>query len=73
MAEVSGNDNLQSRAQSALAESYIYALRSLRVEQRNGNLVISGSVSRFYHKQLAQETILAMGEDVEVINSIHVQ
>ena len=45
----------QPRAQTALASSPIYDLRELQVEQRNGSLVISGRVSSFYHKQLAQE------------------
>ncbi len=73
MAELPQTSSIEERAQLVLNSSQIFDLRCLRVEQCNGNLVISGSVSQFYHKQLAQELILALGEDVEVINSIHVQ
>ena len=64
--------DIQPRAQSALRASPIYALRELRVEQTGEALVISGLVSSFYHKQLAQEVVRAVAEGLEVINSIHV-
>ncbi len=59
-------------AQAALLASSVYDLRVLRVEQRNGSLVIFGSVSRFYHKQLAQELVLGISQEIKVINEIHV-
>ena len=59
-------------AQAALRASSVYDLRALRVEQRNGTLVIFGSVSTFYHKQLAQEIILGISRELDVINEIHV-
>jgi len=62
----------QPRAQTALASSPIYDLRELQVEQRNGSLVISGRVSSFYHKQLAQEVVRTVCQDIELINSIRV-
>jgi hypothetical protein len=65
--------DVQPRAQSALASSPIYDLRELRVEQRNGSLVIHGCVSSFYHKQLAQEVVRSVCRDIELINSIRVQ
>ena len=74
MAEVSVSE-VQPRAQSALASSPIYELRDLLVQQHNGSLLISGTVSSFYHKQLAQEVVRTVCESiaVEVINSIRVQ
>jgi len=72
MAETSARD-VQFKAQAALADSSIYDLRSLRVEQKDGNLVISGSVSQYYHKQVAQEIVLSICRGIEVINSIHVR
>ena len=63
----------QVQAQTALAKSPIYDLRDLRVEQYNGSLMISGTVSSFYYKQLAQEVVRAICRDVEVINSILVE
>jgi len=67
--------NVEPRAQVALANSPIYELRDLLVEHRNGCLLISGSVSSFYHKQLAQEVVRAVCEsiEIEVVNSIRVR
>lgn len=66
--------NVQPEAQSALANSPIYELRVLRVEQRNGALLICGVVSSFYHKQLAQEVVRTVcGRDIELVNSIRVR
>jgi hypothetical protein len=66
--------NVQSRAQSALRCSPISELRSLLVEQREHALRISGSVSSFYHKQLAQEVVWALCRDidVELVNQVRV-
>ena len=44
-------------AKAALQESPVFALRNLSVEQVGDNLILSGTVSTFYHKQLAQEVI----------------
>lgn len=65
------------RAQSALATSPIFELRDLRVDQQNATLLISGRVSSFYHKQLAQEVVQAVcreyrGTGIELVNSIRV-
>lgn len=63
----------QNRAQSALCDSSILDLRDLRVEVTEESLIISGSVSSFYHKQVAQETVRAVVDEIVVINSIHVR
>ena len=75
MANVSLIDALQPRAQTALGKSPVCELRDLRVEMRDGALVISGAVSSFYHKQLAQEVVRAVCKDceVELINLICVR
>jgi len=59
----------------ALASSPICELRELCVEQHNGSLLISGVVSSFYHKQLAQEVVRAVCRDLEIelVNSIRVR
>ena len=69
---------VQPRAQKALANSPILELRVLRVDQQNGSIFISGSVSSFYHKQLAQEAVRAVCKEcndveVEVVNRIRVR
>jgi hypothetical protein len=61
-------------AQSALSESPIFDLRDLVVEAGEDALVLHGSVSSFYHKQMAQEVVRAVaGREVDVVNSIAVQ
>jgi osmotically-inducible protein OsmY len=65
---------LRPLAQSALADSPIFDMRMLAVEVTEDALVLSGSVSSFYHKQMAQELVRTIvGRDVEVINSISVR
>ena len=72
MSVVTAKD-VQARAQQALADSPVFALRELQVEHQGEVLLISGLVSSFYHKQLAQEVIRHAVEGVEVVNSIRVR
>ncbi len=66
--------NMVDKAKQALGESAIYDLRRLKVEDQSGSLVISGAVSRFYHKQLAQEILLEFcSSSHEVINTVDVR
>lgn len=58
---------------AALAASPISELRELQVEQYDGALLISGVVSSFYHKQLAQEVVRTVCREIEVVNSIEVK
>jgi hypothetical protein len=60
-------DNVCTRARSALAQSPIYVLREIHVEQSGDALLLQGRVDTFYHKQLAQEVVrmVAMGMRVE--------
>ena len=64
---------IQPRAQKALSASPVFALRELRVDEREERLMISGLVSSFYHKQLAQEVVRAVAEGIEVVNTITVR
>jgi hypothetical protein len=75
LTNVSFVDTLQPRAQSALRNSPVCELRDLEVIRRDGALVISGIVSSFYHKQLAQEVVRAVCKDceVELVNLIRVR
>ena len=66
-------DDVQPRAQAALTNSPFYELRELQVEQCDGALQISGCVSSFYHKQLAQEVVRSVCKGIEVMNSIRVE
>lgn len=60
-------------AQSALASSPLYDLRELRVEEMSDHrLVLHGVVHSFYHKQLAQEALLAVARPhaYRVVNDV---
>lgn len=62
-------------AQKALNASPFYDLRELTVEELSDRrLQLRGMVGSFYHKQLAQEVILAMakGKAYRVVNEIEV-
>lgn len=64
-----------SEAQAALHSSPFFDLRELTVEEVDGQrLVLRGMVSSFYHKQLAQEVVLALAKarSYRVVNSIEV-
>jgi hypothetical protein len=49
-----------SLAEMALRHSPIPALRKLLIEETADVIVLQGKVSSYYHKQLAQETIMPM-------------
>ena len=66
-------DEVQPRAQAALTNSPFYELRELQVNQCDGALQITGCVSSFYHKQLAQEVVRSVCNGIEVTNVIHVE
>lgn len=66
-------EDVEQRAQNALATSPIYLLRQLDVEQVEDRLYLSGRVDTYYHKQLAQEVVRAVSGDVQVVNSINVE
>ena len=72
MIDVTRQD-IQPRAQAALQTSPIFALRDVRVQEAEGTLMLSGRVSSFYHKQLAQEVVLAVASGMEVVNLIDVR
>lgn len=73
MATMSKIADLERRAQTALANSPFYELREIRVELCDQSLVISGAVTSFYHKQLAQEVVRSVCEGIEVTNSVRVE
>ncbi len=64
---------VENQAQAALHSSPIFALRDLRVERNGESLLISGRVSSFYYKQLAQEVVRSVSEGLQVVNSIDVE
>jgi hypothetical protein len=75
MASVLAIKETESRARAALLASPFYELRKLVVEHCGEGLVISGVVSRFYHKQLAQEVVrsVCQDQDIPMDNRIRVE
>jgi hypothetical protein len=61
-----------ARARSALAQSPIYVLREICVEQDGDTLLLRGRVDSFYHKQLAQEVVRLVADGMLVENDLQV-
>jgi hypothetical protein len=72
MVDATTTKDVCQRAQSALATSPIHALRILRVEQEGETLTLSGRVSTFYYKQLAQEIVRSVAVGATVVNHVDV-
>lgn len=66
------NREVQSRAQTALSASPIFALRELNVARSGDVLHLTGQVDSFYHKQLAQEVVRTVAGDCRVVNAVEV-
>jgi hypothetical protein len=61
---------LQPRADEVLRQSPIPALRKLSIEESDHEVVLSGCVSSYYLKQLAQETIMPVLGSRELRNRV---
>jgi hypothetical protein len=61
-----------SRAAQALRQSSHPSLRALAIEETENAIVISGRVSSYYLKQLAQEVLLQMRDGRELVNRVTV-
>ena len=60
-------------AAHALKRSYYAALRRLSVEGTDGSIIISGNVSSYYMKQLAQETVMPVRGSLKLVNRVNVE
>lgn len=69
------SNRLKTRARSALKNSPIFELRDVNVEQQGETIVLTGIVSSYYYKQLAQEAVRSAlrNHDLEVVNRIEVR
>lgn len=61
-----------SSATQALRKSSHPALRRLSVEETEETIILSGRVSSYYLKQLAQETIMPHRGILELVNQVQV-
>jgi hypothetical protein len=62
-----------SLAAQALRQSPIPALRHLEVQETEAEVIISGRVTSYYLKQLAQETIMPVLDRRELLNQVRVE
>jgi hypothetical protein len=68
-----GTPSVVTQAAHALRRSLHPALRRLRVETNDQALIISGRVTSYYLKQLAQETIMPVRGELELVNRVNVE
>lgn len=60
----------EEAATELLANSSVRELRELRVDGTATQLRLSGSVSSFYHKQLAQEAVRSVTAGRKIVNRV---
>lgn len=63
---------LHAQVHHALARNPYFAGRALRVELRENEVVLSGVLHSYFHKQMAQESVLSIGGVRRVHNEIKV-
>jgi BON domain len=70
---MSATIQMTSLVVQALRQSAHPVLRRLAVEESETTVVITGRVSTYYLKQLAQETIMTVCGSRDVVNRVHVE
>lgn len=65
-------ESIEPLAVSALQQSPISALHSLEVTEEGDVVILSGRVGSYYYKQLAQETVISIVGQRQVVNNIRV-
>jgi hypothetical protein len=65
-------EQMRRRAVAALAGNPVTELRNLQIEKLDDGLLIQGTVTSYYHKQLAQEAVRLICDGVRVVNLIRV-
>jgi hypothetical protein len=70
---MTGNSLSQPRADLTLRHSPIPALRRLRVEETTDAIIVMGSVSSYYLKQMAQEALMPILGPRQLRNQVSVQ
>ncbi|MEM1068975.1 MAG: BON domain-containing protein [Planctomycetota bacterium] len=66
------SERAEQAATDVLAKSSVRELRALRVDGTSTQLRLTGRVSSFYHKQLAQEAVRPVTQGRQIINSVSV-
>jgi osmotically-inducible protein OsmY len=66
------HDSIEPLAVTALRQSPISALHDLDVTATGDCIILSGRVGSYYYKQLAQEAVISVAGQREVVNNIRV-
>lgn len=74
---IAANTSLQpsdfrARARQALNSAAYSAVMAVKCEEKDGAIILSGTVPSFYLKQVAQQCVVSLGDDVRVINNTKV-
>ena len=67
-----GRPHWELQAMSALRANPLLAGRNLRIEQREGCVVLRGMVRSYYQKQMAQETLRQVVGERLIANELEV-
>ena len=59
--------------QAILSSGYEMSLGQVEVDVRDGLIVLSGRVSTFYHKQVAQTVVMKAVEHIPLRNEVEVR
>ena len=65
-------ESVEPLAVSALRQSPISALHNLEVIASDDVIILTGKVGSYYFKQIAQETVISVAGDREIVNNIRV-
>jgi hypothetical protein len=71
-AEQENRSDLRDIVEAVLARSTYFSGKNLRFEVQEDGLVLRGVVRSYYHKQLAQESLKAIGGMPRIQNEIEV-
>jgi len=70
---MSPNSQVVLDAAHALKRSFYASLRRLQVEKTEDSLIVTGRVTSWYLKQVAQETVMSVRAGLRLENRINVE
>jgi hypothetical protein len=70
---VASTSEIAAACQNVLATCCYRALAQIKVEERNGELLLHGEVRSFFMKQMAQVIIKPASADIPIVNLLEVR
>lgn len=71
-ADISPDVQLEQRIAAALRDHHVGSLRNVKVESRDGTVVLRGEVNSFYAKQLSQHSARRLAGENNVVDEVSV-